>query len=76
MNIKKQLRTFFVLFMVSVYMHCCWGWPRGRCNGYYLSKVFDLRNGAIELSNKDIPGTKDFDFDVLYRMVTYDKPVK
>ena len=56
------------------YMHCCWGWMRGQCNGYYLSKVFDLRNGAIELENKDTPGTKERDYDMLYRMITYDKP--
>lgn len=73
---KKYTRYVNSVQENRYYMHCCWGWPRGRCNGYYLSKVFDLRNGAIELSHKDTPGTKDCDFDVLYRMVTYDKPVK
>ena len=31
-------------------VHCNWGWT-GRCNGYYLQGIFDLRDGPIEYEN-------------------------
>lgn len=71
---KKYTRYYNNVQENKYYMHCCWGWPQGRCNGYYLSKVFDLRNGALELNEGDVQGTKERDFDILYRMVTYDNP--
>ncbi len=62
--------------------HCNWGWGEERCNGYYVSGIFNLKNGPIEIEpglddggrvDYD-PGKKNVDFDWHFRMVTYDKP--
>lgn len=58
------------------YVHCNWGWEGGACNGYYLSGVFDLSDGAVTSDAGTGNTSADFDFDWWFRTVTYDNPNK
>ncbi len=57
-------------------VHCNWGW-RGRCDGYYYSKLFDLNKGAvIDDEYTSTPGKENLKFTWWFRTITYDKPKK
>ena len=56
-------------------LHCNWGWG-GWCDGYYYSKLFDVRQGAVELDDGDQSYLEypNFKYTWWFRMITYDKP--
>ncbi len=55
-------------------LHCNMGW-NGTCNGYYVSGIFDVNNGAT-IPDLGYEGSDKYDFDWWYRILTYDKPNK
>lgn len=52
-------------------LHCNWGW-NGDCNGYYISKIFNTANGAVEYDEED-DGTHSMNtkYTWWYRILTY-----
>ena len=57
-------------------VHCNWGW-RGMCNGYYYTKLFDLKRGAVlddDGNTLTDPSTRNLKFTWWFRTITYDKP--
>lgn len=62
------------------YVHCNWGW-KGRCDGWFLSGLFKT-SSPLEYDNPDALDTPennrfnnmDYNYDIFYRMVTYDNP--
>lgn len=55
-------------------LHCSFGWRGGFCNGYYVSKVFDLNNGATELESYEKKQTTESDYSWAFHLITYDNP--
>lgn len=53
-------------------MHCNWGWG-GICNGYYASRVFDTKKGAVITDSKygDSDAKGGIDMDWWFRVITY-----
>ena len=65
-----------VIFLpIKNYLHCNWGW-NGSCNGYFASKVFDLRNGPshVDTAYGDDNGTRNRYYNWGAVMITYDVP--
>lgn len=57
----------------NLYVHCNWGWG-GKCNGYYLWKVFDTRKGPEEIEpgvDWDNMQTDEYYFKRLFFTLTY-----
>lgn len=50
-------------------VHCNWGWM-GSCDGYYVSKVFDLEKGPEDTDPGEIGGTDSINFSWWFRTVT------
>lgn len=52
-------------------LHCNWGW-NGDCNGYYISKIFNTVNGAVEYDEEE-DGTHSMNtkYTWWYRILTY-----
>lgn len=73
---KRQSRYVSGVHKTRYYMHCNWGWEGGACNGYYLSGVFDLSDGAVTSDAGTGDTSADLDFDWWFRTVTYDNPNK
>ena len=53
------------------YVHCNWGW-NGSCDGYYITNVFDLNNGA-PIPDENTSGSMNFIFNNNKTLaITYD----
>ena len=50
-------------------VHCNWGWG-GDCDGYYISGLFDLTNGAELVKEGDSNETEDCNFTWWFRTLT------
>ncbi len=52
-------------------LHCNWGW-NGDCDGYYISKIFNTRDGAVYYDEED-SGTHNMNtkYTWWYRIITY-----
>lgn len=57
-----------------ILLHCNWGWGEGYCNGYYESKIFKLKNGAIEWEWYEQQSNINTSFSWAYRIYSYNKP--
>ena len=59
-------------------VHCNYGWWKGKANGYYNFKIFNTKNGAVEVETDLDPDgsnntTSDWSVNGHYRMITYSK---
>lgn len=52
------------------YVHCNWGW-NGNCDGYYITNVFKLNNGA-PIPDENTSGSMIFTFNMSTLAITYD----
>ncbi len=52
------------------YVHCNWGW-NGNCDGYYITNVFNLSNGA-PIPDSGTSGSMNFTFTLSTLAITYD----
>lgn len=51
-------------------VHCAYGWG-GKCDGYYNFKVFNVEKGPLTTESGENGGTNPYNFDNLYKMITY-----
>ncbi len=74
---KKYKKEFIDSWIeTQTLIHCNFGWG-GRCNGYYYSGIFNLKDGAVETeSNEGDTGTKDMNYTWSFKTITYDNPNK
>ena len=56
------------------YVHCNWGWRDAKNNGWFSYGLFDI-DDAYSYDN-DERHTDELDFDHLFRVITYDKPIQ
>lgn len=58
-------------------MHCNFGW-HGKCNGYYVSKIFDVGEGPVYIEDYERKSKLDgeYNFNWSYRMIVYNNPNK
>lgn len=52
------------------YVHCNWGW-NGSCDGYYITNVFKLNNGA-PIPDEGTSGTSNRHYNQYLKALTYD----
>ncbi len=53
-------------------VHCNYGWQNGQGNGYYVSQIFNIKQGPINPNtNNYTPQTLDFFFNDGYKIITY-----
>ncbi len=57
-------------FNTRSYVHCNWGWG-GSCDGYYLTNVFNLSNGAEIQDGNTSSGESNVDFSHDIAIITY-----
>ena len=73
-RLQNQVGSNHHVYGQRYLMHCNWGWG-GVANGYYVSKVFDLRTGAEEMDPCDTDtSTMPRHYHYAYRTVTYTNP--
>ncbi len=70
---KEVVRTWSE---AETLVHCNFGWG-GKCNGYYNSGIFNLKNGAVEKEwNEGDTGSYDRHYTWSFKTITYDNPNK
>jgi hypothetical protein len=53
-------------------LHCNFGYPGGKCNGYYIPGVFDLNDGPLAAeADEDTLDRGQYDYDHWFRIITY-----
>ncbi len=58
-------------------MHCNFGW-QGECNGYYVSGIFNTKNGSTEREGyeNNWGSTSNSNFNWAFHIITYNNPKK
>ena len=56
-------------------LHCNWGW-HGKCNGYYVSGIFNTKKGAVDTEDGQNSGVDTENFTWAFHIITYDNPNK
>lgn len=57
-------------YEIRNYVHCNWGW-NGSCDGYYITNVFNLSNGA-PIPDEGTTGTSNRHYSQYLKAITYD----
>lgn len=56
-------------YQYQKYVHCNWGWE-GKCDGYYVMNIFDLRYGA-PIPDETTPKKEEKYYNIDIKAMTY-----